>query len=63
MFKDELGLMDKFNTKLVVEPEAQPQFCWPRPLLFAMIDAVERELDRLEDTEYWRRSRTVIGQP
>ena len=63
VFKDELGLMDKFNAKLVVKPEAQSQFCQPRPLPFAMIDAVERELDRLENTEYWRRSHTVIGQP
>lgn len=49
MFKDELGLMDKFNAKHVVKPEARPRFCQPRPVPFAMKDAVDRELERLED--------------
>ena len=41
--------MDKFKAELVGKPGAPPWFCQPRPVPFAMKDAVDRELDRLED--------------
>ena len=50
VFKEELGLMDQFAAKLVVKPGARPRFCRPRPIPFALKGAIERELDRLEET-------------
>ena len=47
-FADELGCMSKFKARLVVKPGATPRFCRARPVLFALKEAIEHELDSLE---------------
>ena len=48
LFQNELGKLTHFKATLKVLPEAQPRFNRPRPVPFALKEAVERELDRLE---------------
>jgi len=48
VFHSSVGTMHQFQAKLVVKPEAKPRFHRPRSVPYAMKDAIERELDRLE---------------
>ena len=47
IFTDELGTIKQFNARLSITDSAKPKFCKPRPVPFALRDAVEHELDRL----------------
>lgn len=48
LFQDELGTVENFTAKLILKGDAQPKFFRPRPIPFALKEAVEQELDRLE---------------
>ncbi len=47
VFRDELGTLKGFKAKIYVDPSVAPRFCKARPVLYAMRDLVEKELDRL----------------
>lgn len=49
IFRDELGTMKNVKAKLTVRHEARPKFFKPRPVPFALKEAVGKELDRLEE--------------
>lgn len=48
LFSDELGLCQKTKVKLELKEQCKPVFCPKRPVAYAMQDAVNKELDRLE---------------
>ena len=48
MFKDELGTLKLMKAQLQVQSQAIPKFCKPRPVPFALREALEKELSRLE---------------
>ena len=48
LFKDELGTIEPYQATLHVQTEAAPRFFKPRPVPFAIKDAIGQELDRLE---------------
>ena len=48
VFKDELGEVNGTTAKIHVDPQAQPCFCKPRTVPYALQGKVEQELDRLE---------------
>ena len=48
VFEEGLGVMNTFEAKLQVKEGAKPKFCKARPVPFALKEAIERELDRLE---------------
>ena len=48
IFQDELGTIEPYKAKLHVKPDANPKFCKPRSVPFAIRGSIERELDRLE---------------
>ena len=48
LFADGLGTVESYEATLQVQPEAAPRFFKPRPVPFAIKDAIGRELDRLE---------------
>ncbi|XP_028304146.1 uncharacterized protein K02A2.6-like [Gouania willdenowi] len=48
VFKDELGTLRGTTVKLSVDTNAQPRFCKPRTVPYAMKAKVEAELDRLQ---------------
>ena len=50
VFDDNLGEIHQFKARLVLNKGAQPIFCRPRPVPFAMKERIERELERLEKT-------------
>ena len=50
VFSSELGTMKEFQAKLTVREETKPRFCRPRPVPYALKGAVEKELDRLEES-------------
>jgi len=50
VFSSELATMKEFQAKLTVREGTKPQFCHPRPVLYALKGAVEKELDRLEES-------------
>ena len=50
IFKDELGTMNSIRAELRVKEDARPRFHRPRPVPFALKEAVEREIHRLEET-------------
>ena len=45
VFTDELGRMKGVTAKIYVDPEAQPRFCKPRSVPFALRDKVNNELE------------------
>ncbi|RXN12978.1 putative protein K02A2.6-like protein [Labeo rohita] len=47
VFKEELGQLKGTTAKIHVNPEAQPRFCKPRRIPFAVKSLVEAELQRL----------------
>ena len=49
-FKDELGLVEAAPAKIHVDPSAQPRFCKPWTVSYALKGKVEQELERLEST-------------
>ena len=49
LFKDELGTVQPYRATLHVQPNAKPKFFKPRPVPFAIRDAIGQELDRLEE--------------
>ena len=48
VFQDELGTMKTIKAKLRLRENATPKFHQPRTVLFALKEAVEQELNRLE---------------
>ena len=48
VFKDELGTMNSIRAELRVKADASPRFHRPRPVPFALKEAVEKEIHRLE---------------
>ena len=50
IFKDELGTMNSIRAELLVKEDASPRFYRPRPVPFALKEAIERELQRLEES-------------
>ena len=49
MFQDELGTMKTIKCKLRLKENATPKFHRPRTVPFALKEAVEQELNRLEE--------------
>ena len=50
IFKDELATMNFIRTKPLVKENASPRFHHPRPVPFALKEAIEREIQRLEES-------------
>ena len=48
LFKDGLGTVKNYQVKLSVDPNAKPKFCKPRSVPFTLKEAIENDLDRLE---------------
>ena len=48
LFKEEVGTVKPQKATLHVKPDAIPRFFKPRPVPFAIKDAIGQELDRLE---------------
>ena len=48
LFKDGLGTVKNYQVKLSVDPDAKPKYCKPRSVLFVLKEAIENDLDRLE---------------
>ena len=48
LFKEGLGTVKPYKVSLQVQQKAKPRFFKPRPVPFAIRDAVGKELDRLE---------------
>ena len=48
LFKDELGMVKGTTAKIHVDSEAQPRFCRPRTVPYALREKVDREIERLE---------------
>ena len=55
LFKNELGTVQPYRATLHVQPNAKPRFFKPRPVPFAIKDAIGQELDRLEKQGIIRR--------
>ena len=43
IFKDELGTMNSIRAELLVKENASPRFHCPRPVPFALKEAIERD--------------------
>ena len=48
LFTDELGVVKGTTAKIHVDSEAQPRFCRPRTVPYALREKVDREIERLE---------------
>ncbi|XP_077522693.1 uncharacterized protein LOC144133464 [Amblyomma americanum] len=48
VFSSTLGAIRNYEAKLVLQPKCTPVFCKPRPVPFALREAVEKELSDLE---------------
>ncbi|XP_058456872.1 uncharacterized protein K02A2.6-like [Malaya genurostris] len=48
VFSEKLGLCNKVQVKLDVEDQCKPIFCPKRPVVYSMYNAVDQELDRLQ---------------
>ena len=51
LFKDEMGRMKGITAKLTAKPDAQPKYCRARPVPYAMKEAIEKDLTRLEQQD------------
>ncbi|XP_062372040.1 uncharacterized protein K02A2.6-like [Sardina pilchardus] len=51
VFKEGLGQLKGVTAKINVDREAQPRFCKPRPVPYAVKPLVEREIQRLQDNK------------
>jgi len=51
LFAEELGTMKNVTAKLSVDPEAKPKFCRTRSAPYALREAIEKNLDRLQNLE------------
>ena len=49
LFSDELGSFKPFTASLKIQPNATPRFYKPRPVPYAIKDAVSQEISRLEE--------------
>ena len=56
VFKPDLGTMTQIKAHLTLKPNAQPQFCRPRSVPFAIKEKVGKELDRLEEAGVLRKN-------
>ena len=64
VFKDGLGKMRTFEASLHLQPGSRPKFFKARPVPFALKQAVERELDRLDELGIIKKSYTQsVGSP
>ena len=50
VFKDELGTLKVMKAQLQVQSQVAPKFYKPRPVLFALKEALEKELSHLEQS-------------
>ena len=48
VFEEGIGIMKGVKTKLHLKEGSVPKFCKPRSVPFALREAIERDLDRLE---------------
>ena len=48
VFKEELGTLKGIQASLEVEPNSKPRFHRPRSVPYALKDAIEQDLERLE---------------
>ena len=51
VFKDELGTLKLMKAQLQVQSQVAPKFCKPHPVPFALKEALEKELSRLEQLD------------
>ncbi len=51
VIKDELGTLKGYKAKIYVDPSVRPRFCKARSVPYAMLSLVEKELDRLPESE------------
>ena len=49
LFSDELGSVEPFTASLQIQPDATPRFFKPRPVPYAIKEAVSQEISRLEE--------------
>ena len=62
VFEEGLGQMNTFQATLDLKPQGTPKFFKARSAPFAMKEAIETELDHLENAGLSRRSTTASGQ-
>ena len=48
VFRPELGTLKGIKAHLEVDPQAPPKFCKPRTVAYALREAIEKDLERLE---------------
>jgi len=48
VFSSELGTLKGIYAKLILKPDAEPNFFKPRPVPYTLHDAIERDLERLK---------------
>ena len=48
VFSNTLGTMSQYYAKLRLKPNTTPKFWCPRPVIFALKEGVEKELDKLQ---------------
>ena len=51
LFADEFGTVQPYKATLRVQPDATPRFFKPRPVPFAVKEAIGKELDQLEQQD------------
>jgi len=49
VFSSELGTLKGIYAKLTLKPDAKPKYFKPRPVPYALRDAIEKDLERLEN--------------